>query len=157
MKKITTLITAGLLFLSTLPLAASCGQEGNSGKNEEKMETGTIHLTKAEFLQKVWNYEANPQAWKYEGTKPAIVDFFATWCGPCKALGPVLEDLAKEYGDKLVIYKVDVDEERELAGAFGIRSVPTLLFIPADGEPSMSPGAPSKAQLKQIIDEHLLK
>lgn len=120
MRKITTtLLIAGLLFLSALPLAASCGQEGNSGKNEEKMETGTIHLTKAEFLQKVWNYEANPQAWKYEGTKPAIVDFFATWCGPCKALGPVLEDLAKEYGDKLVIYKVDVDEERELAEPSG--------------------------------------
>ena len=157
MKRIaTTLLMAGTLLLSALPLTAY-GQERESGKNEEKMETGTIHLTKAEFLQKVWNYEADSQAWKYEGTKPAIVDFFATWCGPCKALSPVLEELAKEYGDRLVIYKVDVDQERELAGAFGIRSVPTLLFIPADGEPSMSPGAPSKAQLKQIIDEHLLK
>ena len=157
MKRIaTTLLMAGTLLLSALPLTAY-GQEREFGKNEEKMETGTIHLTKAEFLQKVWNYEANSQAWKYEGTKPAIVDFFATWCGPCKALSPVLEELAKEYGDRLVIYKVDVDQERELAGAFGIRSVPTLLFIPADGEPSMSPGAPSKAQLKQIIDEHLLK
>ena len=134
---------AGTLLLSALPLTA-CGQERESGKNEEKMETGTIHLTKAEFLQKVWNYETDSQAWKYEG-------------GPCKALSPVLEELAKEYGDRLVIYKVDVDQERDLAGAFGIRSVPTLLFIPADGEPSMSPGAPSKAQLKQIIDEHLLK
>ena len=146
MKRITTLLlTAGTLLLSALPLTAY-GQERESGKNEEKMETGTMHLTKAEFLQKVWNYEADSQAWKYEGTKPAIVDFFATWCGPCKALSPVLEELAKEYGDRLVIYKVDVDQE-----------VPTLLFIPADGEPSMSPGAPSKAQLKQIIDEHLLK
>ena len=89
--------------------------------------------------------------------KLVFIDLYATWCGPCKALSPVLEELAKEYGDRLVIYKVDVDQERELAGAFGIRSVPTLLFIPADGEPSMSPGAPSKAQLKQIIDEHLLK
>ena len=157
MKRIaTTLLMAGTLLLSALPLTAY-GQERESGKNEEKMETGTIHLTKAEFLQKVWNYETDSQAWKYEGTKPAIVDFFATWCGPCKALSPVLEELAKEYGDRLVIYKVDVDQERELAGAFGVRSVPTLLFIPADGEPSMSPGAPSKAQLKQIIDEHLLK
>ena len=146
---------AGALLLSAATVNLY-GQE--TGSREKETEMGTVqHITKAEFLQKVWNYEAGSQAWKYEGTKPAIVDFFATWCGPCKALGPVLEELAKEYGDRLVIYKVDVDQERELAGAFGIRSVPTLLFIPADGEPSMSPGAPSKAQLKQIIDEHLLK
>ena len=156
MKRITTLLlTAGILLLSAVPNGAA-GQERKTGKNDEDM--GKVqHITKAEFLQKVYNYEANPQTWKYEGTKPAIVDFFATWCGPCKALSPVLDELAAEYGDKLTIYKVDVDQERELAGAFGIRSVPTLLFIPADGEPSMSPGAPSKAQLKQIIDEHLLK
>ena len=146
---------AGALLLSATTVNLY-GQE--TGSREKETEMGTVqHITKAEFLQKVWNYEADSQAWKYEGTKPAIVDFFATWCGPCKALSPVLEELAKEYGDRLVIYKVDVDQERELAGAFGIRSVPTLLFIPADGEPSMSPGAPSKAQLKQIIDEHLLK
>ena len=156
MKRITTLLlTAGILLLSAVPNGAA-GQERGAGKKDEGM--GKVqHITKAEFLQKVYNYEANPQTWKYEGTKPAIVDFFATWCGPCKALSPVLDELAAEYGDKLTIYKVDVDQERELAGAFGIRSVPTLLFIPADGEPSMSPGAPSKAQLKQIIDEHLLK
>lgn len=153
--KVTTLIMAGILFLSAGFQAA--GQEKTAGKEKTEQKMGTVHITKAEFLQKVYNYEANPQAWKYEGTKPAIVDFYATWCGPCKALGPVLEELAGEYGDRLVIYKVDVDQERELAEAFGIRSVPTLLFIPADGEPSMSPGAPSKAQLKQIIDEHLLK
>lgn len=146
---------AGALLLSATTVNLY-GQE--TGSREKETEMGTVqHITKAEFLQKVWNYEADSQAWKYEGTKPAIVDFFATWCGPCKALSPVLEELAKEYGDRIVIYKVDVDQERELAGAFGIRSVPTLLFIPADGEPSMSPGAPSKAQLKQIIDEHLLK
>ena len=156
MKRITTLLlTAGILLLSAVPNGAA-GQERKAGKNDGDMEK-VQHITKAEFLQKVYNYEANPQAWKYEGEGPAIVDFFATWCGPCKALGPVLDELAAEYGDKLTIYKVDVDQERELAGAFGIRSVPTLLFIPANGEPSMSPGAPSKSQLKQIIDEHLLK
>ena len=146
---------AGALLLSATTVNLY-GQE--TGSREKETEMGTVqHITKAEFLQKVWNYEADSQAWKYEGTKPAIVDFFATWCGPCKALSPVLEELAKEYGDRLVIYKVDVDQERDLAGAFGIRSVPTLLFIPADGEPSMSPGAPSKAQLKQIIEDQLLK
>ena len=151
----TTLLMAGALLLSATTVNLY-GQE--TGSREKETEMGTVqHITKAEFLQKVWNYEADSQAWKYEGTKPAIVDFFATWCGPCKALSPVLEELAKEYGDRLVIYKVDVDQERDLAGAFGIRSVPTLLFIPADGEPSMSPGAPSKAQLKQIIEDQLLK
>ena len=130
-------------------------QNVGAGKNDEKMNT--IKIDKAQFLEKIYNYEKNPQTWKYEGDKPAIVDFFATWCGPCKALGPVLEELAEEYEGKIYIYKVDVDQEPELSGAFGIRSVPTLLFIPANGEPSMSPGAPSKAQLKQIIEGHLLK
>ncbi len=134
---------------------SACGQNVGAGKNDEKMNT--IKIDKAQFLEKIYNYEKNPQTWKYEGDKPAIVDFFATWCGPCKALGPVLEELAEEYEGKIYIYKVDVDQEPELSGAFGIRSVPTLLFIPANGEPSMSPGAPSKAQLKQIIEGHLLK
>ena len=147
------LLTAGIIFLMSAFIA--CGQNVGAGKNDEKMNT--IKIDKAQFLEKIYNYEKNPQTWKYEGDKPAIVDFFATWCGPCKALGPVLEELAEEYEGKIYIYKVDVDQEPELSGAFGIRSVPTLLFIPANGEPSMSPGAPSKAQLKQIIEGHLLK
>lgn len=147
------LLTAGMIFLASA--SVSCGQNAGTGKKDEKMNT--IKINREQFLEKIYNYEKNPQTWKYEGDKPAIVDFFATWCGPCKALGPVLEELAAEYADKLYIYKVDVDQEPELSGAFEIRSVPTLLFIPASGEPSMSPGAPSKAQLKQIIDEHLLK
>ncbi len=117
---------------------------------------GTIKLDKKGFLEKVYDFEKNPHTWKFEGSRPAIVDFFATWCGPCKALGPVLEELAGQYADRLDIYKVDVDEERELSGVFGIRSVPTLLFIPAAGEPSMSSGAPSRMQLRQIIEKHLL-
>ena len=147
------LLTAGIIFL--MSAFSACGQNVGAGKNDEKMNT--IKIDKAQFLEKIYNYEKNPQTWKYEGDKPAIVDFFATWCGPCKALGPVLEELAEEYEGKIYIYKVDVDQELELSGAFGIRSVPTLLFIPANGEPSMSPGAPSKAQLKQIIEGHLLK
>ncbi len=147
------LLTAGIIFL--MSAFSACGQNVGAGKNDEKMNT--IKIDKAQFLEKIYNYEKNPQTWKYEGDKPAIVDFFATWCGPCKALGSVLEELAEEYEGKIYIYKVDVDQEPELSGAFGIRSVPTLLFIPANGEPSMSPGAPSKAQLKQIIEGHLLK
>ena len=116
----------------------------------------TVHIGKAEFLKKVFDYEKNPQAWKFEGSKPAIVDFYATWCGQCKALGPVLEEVSEEYGDRLDIYKVDVDKEQELSGVFGIRSVPTLLFITLAGQPTMSSGAPSKMQLKDIIEKHLL-
>ena len=147
---------AGIVFLSAQALTAY-GQEAASGKQENTEKMGTVHLTKAEFLQKVYDFETNPQTWKYEGDRPAIVDFYATWCRPCKALSPILEELAAEYGDRLVIYKVDVDQEKDLAAAFGIRSVPTLLFIPMDGEPSMSAGAPGKADLKRYIEESLLK
>lgn len=115
-----------------------------------------VHLTKAEFLNKVYNYEANSDTWKYEGDKPCIVDFYATWCGPCKALAPVLEDLAKEYEGKIYIYKVDVDKESELAGAFGIQSIPTLLWIPKEGKPTVTQGALPKAELKKMIEGTLL-
>ena len=99
---------------------------------------------------------ANPNDWKYEGDKPAIVDFYATWCGPCKALAPVLEELAKEYAGKVYIYKIDVDKEEELAGAFGIRSIPTLLWIPQSGKPTVTQGALPKPELKKMIDDTLL-
>lgn len=115
-----------------------------------------LHLTTREFKEKVYNFEANPNTFKYEGSMPAIVDFFATWCGPCQALGPVLDELAKEYEGRLLIYKVDVDKNEELSQLFGIRSVPTLLYIPKEGQPYILPGAPSKAQLKQII-ENMIK
>ncbi len=117
---------------------------------------GTIHLTAKEFKERVHNYDESTTEFKYKGDKPAIVDFYATWCGPCKALSPVLENLAEEYDGKVYIYKVDVDKERELAQAFGIRSIPTLLYIPVTGKPTLVTGAPPKAQLKANID-NLLK
>ena len=123
----------------------------------ETTENGkVIHLNKADFLTKVYNYEKNPNEWKYEGDKPAIVDFYATWCGPCKMIAPLLEEMAKEYDGQIVIYKVDTDKEPELSAAFGIRSIPTLLFIPAEGEPQIGQGAMPKATLKKAIDEFLL-
>lgn len=122
----------------------------------EKTKSPVEHLNKAEFVQKVYNYEKNPDKWVYEGSIPAIVDFYATWCGPCKALAPVLEELAKEYSGKIVIYKIDTDKERELAAAFGISSIPTLLFIPAKGDPQIAQGALPKESLKRAIDEFLL-
>ena len=114
-------------------------------------------LNKDQFLKKVYNYEANPKEWKFEGDKPCIVDFFATWCGPCKALAPVLEELAGEYAGQVDFYKVDVDQAEDLAGAFGIRSIPTLLFIPLKGQPQITQGALPKQQLKEIIEKELLK
>lgn len=145
-------IIASLLVLSVALTAYGQGREDS--KTKEK-EMGITHLTHSEFLKKVYDYESNPNEWKFNGDKPAIVDFYATWCGPCKALGPILEDLAKEYEGKVDFYKVDIDQERELTAAFGIRSVPTLLIIPASGDPSMSAGLPSKAALKAAIEQML--
>lgn len=111
-----------------------------------------INLTKGGFLRKVANYENNRTEWKFLGDKPAVVDFYASWCGPCKALAPVLEELSKEYAGVVDIYKVNVDDEEELAAAFGIRSIPTLLFIPLDGKPKIVQGALPKNQLKATIE-----
>lgn len=117
----------------------------------------TVNLTKADFLVKVANYETNPSEWRFLGDKPAVIDFYASWCGPCKMLAPVLEELADEYAGQVDIYKVNVEDEEELASLFGIRSVPSLLFIPLDGEPQMAQGALPKTSLKNAIDSVLLK
>lgn len=115
------------------------------------------HLTKAEFSAKIANLDAAISEWRYLGSRPAIVDFYATWCGPCRALAPILEELAEEYAGEVDFYKVDIDREEELAAAFGVRSVPTLLFIPAEGMPQMATGALPKQTLREAIGELLLK
>jgi thioredoxin len=113
------------------------------------------HLTKDSFKQKVFNYETSKD-WKYEGTKPAIIDFYADWCMPCKMVAPVLEELKEEYGDKLEIYKVNTEEQNELASLFGIQSIPSLLFIPLKGQPQMAMGALPKETFKRAIGEVLM-
>ena len=115
----------------------------------------TVQLTTAVFKDKVFDY-VNEQEWKYKGSLPAIIDFYADWCGPCKMVAPILEDLAIEYDDKLVIYKVDTEVEQELSAAFGIQSIPTFLFIPVNGDPMMQPGALPKKVFKKIIEEKLV-
>lgn len=152
-----------MVSLCVLAVNTACADRG---KNSDKMEKANsmettqngqvVHLTKAEFLEKVYNFEKNPDAWKYEGDKPAIVDFYADWCGPCKMVAPVLEELAKEYAGQIVVYKINTDKERELSAAFGIRSIPSLLFIPMEGTPQMAQGAMPKAELKRAINEVLL-
>lgn len=152
-----------MVSLCVLAVNTACA---DSGKNSDKMEKANsmettqngqvVHLTKEEFLEKVYNFEKNPDTWKYEGDKPAIVDFYADWCGPCKMVAPVLEELAKEYAGQIVVYKINTDKERELSAAFGIRSIPSLLFIPMEGTPQMAQGAMPKAELKRAINEVLL-
>ena len=116
----------------------------------------TIKLSTQDFKDKVFNYETETE-WKYSGKLPAIIDFYADWCGPCKMVAPVLEELAKEYDEKIIIYKVDTEAEMELASVFGIQSIPTFLFIPVDASPMMQPGAFPKNVFKEIIEDHLLK
>lgn len=155
-----------LVLLSVSLLAISCG--GNSKKesttpqaetketpNAEVKKT-TIHLTKAEFLTKVVNYETMSDSFNYLGDKPALIDFYADWCGPCKVIAPILEELAAEYGNEIYIYKIDTDKETELASAFGIRSIPTLLFVPMKGKPEMISGALPREELKSKINTILL-
>jgi thioredoxin 1 len=123
------------------------------------METAvkqTVHLTTADFKEKIFNYETNKE-WKYEGTLPAIIDFYADWCQPCKMVAPVLEDLAREYSGQIMIYKVNTEEEQELASVFGIQSIPTILFIPKVGQPQAAMGALPKKTFEQAIKDVLLK
>ena len=112
------------------------------------------HLTNETFKEKIFNYEVNKE-WKFEGNTPAIIDFYADWCGPCKVVAPILEELKEEYGDKLDIFKVNTEEQRELSSVFGIQSIPSLLFIPKDGQPQMAMGALPKETFKQAIAEVL--
>ena len=112
------------------------------------------HLTKETFKEKVFNFEQNKD-WKYEGDAPCLIDFYADWCGPCKMVAPVLEELQSEYGNSITIYKVDTEDQRELSAMFGIQSIPSLLFVPKDSQPQMAQGALPKATLEQAISEVL--
>jgi len=141
--KLLTLLT--LLFFT---MKAAAFNEG-----DEKMKA--TNITKEDFINKVMDYKSNPTEWKYKGDKPAVIDFYASWCGPCKMMAPIMDELAAEYEGKVHIYKVDTEAEEELAQVFGIRSIPTILFIPVEGKPMMTQGALPKADMKKIIDENL--
>lgn len=154
------IICASIMLAITLSACAGANKENKTTENKTTKDVkkmGTIHLTKAEFLAKVANYETNPTEWKYLGDKPCIIDFYASWCGPCKAVAPILEDLAKEYEGQIYIYKINTDEEQELAAAFNIRSIPSILFCPMNGAPQMAQGALPKDAFVKAINEVLLK
>jgi len=111
------------------------------------------HLTKQKFLDDIFNYETEKE-WNFKGDKPAIIDFYADWCGPCRMVAPIMEELSDEYAGKVYVYKIDTEAEQELAAVFGVRSIPSILFIPVDGQPQMAQGALPKNTFKQIIEDN---
>ena len=124
---------------------------------DKKEESKVKHLTYKEFLSKVWNFESNPNTFVYKGQLPAIIDFYADWCGPCRRVAPIMEKLAEEYDGKLLVYKINTDKERELSAAFNVKSIPMVLFIPMEGQPMMQVGAMPEEGYRKVVEEQLLK
>ena len=124
---------------------------------EKKEESKVKHLTYNEFLKKVWDFEKNPNTFIYKGELPAIIDFYADWCGPCRRVAPIMEKLAEEYDGKLLVYKVNTDQERGLSAAFQVKSIPMVLFIPLEGQPTMQVGALPEEGYRKVVEEQLIK
>ena len=156
MKKIVTLFV--LIFASVLTYACTDGNKDKSQAEtkEAQSDGNVIVMNKDMFIKNVFDYEKSKE-WKYKGDKPAIIDFYADWCGPCRMTAPIMKELAKEYAGKIVIYKVNVDKEKELAALFNATSIPLFVFIPMKGEPQLFRGAADKATYKKAIDDFLLK
>lgn len=164
MKKVVIVLSIASLFLLH---GCSSKSEKNSSKPEgenksEVKNESTIHITRDQFLSKVFNYIKDAENAKYLGDKPCIVDFYASWCGPCKIASPILEELAKEYEGKIYIFKVNTEDERQLSTEIGIQSIPTFLYFPMEGKPFSSMGIAktpeeTKKMFKEIIEKELLK
>ena len=168
MKRITSLLT----FFVLIAITASACSNANSGndKKPEATKTASIEnpsggdkevkpefLTKETFKEKIWDFEKNPDKWVYEGSEPAIIDFYADWCKPCKMVGPILTEIAKDYDGKLKVYKIDTQKQRELAAIFQITSIPAFLYIPMEGKPHMDKGFKQKEVFEKIIKDYLIK
>lgn len=151
--------TLFLTLLLTIFMTTSCGNASTNAETTHTEVSNKIvpeHLTLETFKEKIWDFEANPDEWLYKGSEPCIIDFYADWCGPCKLIAPIMEELAADYEGRIKIYKIDTDEERELASAFGIRSIPSVLFSSVKGKPMMKSGALSKEAYIKIIEEQLI-
>jgi thioredoxin len=157
-----------ILTLSALTIIlSSCGNpKQDNKKNTETIYTSAItsdsqaseKLTKSEFIQKIWDFNSSPNEWKYLGKKPAIIDFYADWCGPCKIASPILDEIGSEYAGKILVYKINTDQERELAQVFGISGIPSFLYIPATGKPVMMSGVGrSKEETKKMFVDNIEK
>lgn len=131
---------------------STCCFSSNDCREVGKTEKAKVqYLTTSDFRKKIMDYEAHPEEWVFAGSRPAVIDFYTTWCGPCKMMAPVVESLAEKYAGKIDFYKVDIDRESELASVFGISSIPTFLFIPMKGKPSVQMGAMQKEDFEEII------
>lgn len=155
---LTAIAALGLSACSQTTAQKAGGQETQESVTSKKKKTMNVQeLTASVFRSKVMDYEKHPKEWVFEGDKSALIDFYATWCGPCRATAPILEEMAEKYDGKIDVYKVDVDKEPELAALFGIRSIPSLLFIPKADKPQMQVGAMNRQQLEEAIKTTLLK
>ncbi len=151
-------ISASFLFVVVLSIVTIQAKSPSTGK-PSKNEVGRVQtLTLSDMPKLIYDYKKNPDKWVYEGKKPAIIDFYADWCGPCKKISPIVSKLAKKYQEKIVVYKVNVDTEKELAAMFGIRSIPTLVYLPMKGKPFQSVGVmpDTENHLENLITDSLL-
>jgi thioredoxin len=156
-KSIFAILALSMFVVFSCKNTAKSNEEANNTANKYDNQGAVVQMTKSSFTELVMDYEKNPNTWIFKGEKPCVVDFYADWCRPCKMVAPIMEELAKEYQGKINIYKVNVDNEKELAQFFRIESIPAILFSPLKGEPSMQAGAMSKEQYKEIFDKFLLK
>ena len=160
-----------LTLASVAILISACGNQKTGTKQNDLKETLTNNtslnasannnselLTKAGFIEKVWDFTKSPNDWKYLGSKPAIIDFYADWCGPCRIASPILDEIGAEYAGKIVVYKIDTDKERELAKVFNITGIPAFLYIPVNGKPTMMAGiGKSKEETKKMFVDNIQK
>lgn len=141
------------IFFVVLALITSLTTVAQDAKNKSKVK----HITYEDFIKEIWDFEKSPNEFVFKGSVPAVVDFYADWCGPCRMVGPIMEKMAEDYDEELTVYKVNVDQEKKLASVFQVRSIPMVLFIPKEGQPMKQVGSLPEAEYRRIIEEKLLE